>query len=384
MSDEKQIVIENADEPVVPETTATSETIGGENSSTDDGVAIKTDIQAVEKHHATPTRKNDWACVTLVLLSCVVGTIVMRIISYFMPAYSTYGGYLLSQAAFSLPVQLLLFLAAPFCIYKFVGKRTVRQTLEFGSYTKFSPCFLLAFPLGIAVYFITIGVSSGWTGMLRMTGYTVPSGAPDMPTEFNAGFLVAEILMTAVLPAVCEEFAMRGGLLTTAKRSFSRLACVLFCAVAFGLFHQNIRQVFYTALFGALAAYLVYETESIYPAVFMHFANNFCSVYFDYASNYGFFGGGLFDVITAAPGWALALAFFAIILLCVALVIFMLYLHEKRALEKKRAVLRGGGMLPVGGITQVKPTLYELAGVIALGTVAALTTLFTYAWGFLY
>lgn len=350
----------------------------------------------------TDGRKPEYRAAALVLASCVLGVIFMRVLVYFLPLpSSTYGDDLISSAVFTLPTQLLFFLVLPFCVFKFYGKRTVKQTLEYGSYGRFAPYFLLAVPLGIAVYFCTVGVSSAWSGLLRATGYNYSSSTPDMPSTFNAGYFVADVLLTAVLPAVCEEFAMRGGLLTAMQRSFKKGTCVFICAVVFGLFHQNVRQVFYTALFGALAGYITIELKSIYPAMLMHFTNNFLSVFIDYATTYGWsVGGGFFELLGALPIWALAIVFFLIALVGTAIVVFMLYRRDRRAVKAKLKAIEDTAdgaerraalmdmMYPEAENSQAsalyKPKAGDIAGIVALGAVAFCTTVFTYVWGFFY
>ncbi|MBD5131392.1 MAG: CPBP family intramembrane metalloprotease [Clostridiales bacterium] len=348
--------------------------------------------------------KRDCRAVSLALCSAIIGVVVMRIITYFAPLpYSTYGDEILQSAVFSIPTQLLFFLAIPFCIYKFYGGRTVKQTLEFSSVGRFRAYYLLAIPLGVCVYFLTIGISSAWSGLLSLTGYVSSSSSLDKPTEFAAWMLITEIFLTAVLPAVCEEFVMRGGLLTTAKRSFKTVFCVVLCGVIFGLFHQNIRQVFYTSLFGALAAFLTLKTKSLYPAMLMHFVNNFMSVYIDYASDYGFFGGNIFSVMGALPSWMLALLFMIVAVAAAALVVFMLYLEDKRVIGARREAVRRIAATTADepdraaalerelehGLASYRKPRYkiETADIIvgvSVCAVALCTTVFTYVWGFMY
>lgn len=358
--------------------------------------------------------KRDYRAVTLALLSCVAGLILMRIVVYFCAFPSdTYGQSLASDAFFALITQIVFFLGVPFAIYKFYGKRTVRETLEFSSVGGFKPYYLLALPLGAAVFFVTVGVSSLWTSLLRLTGYTVPSNPDLMPNEFVFGYFVADVLLTAVLPAVCEEFAMRGGLLSTVKKSFGTVACVLICGAAFGLFHQNIRQVFYTSLFGMLAAFLTIRLKSIFPAMLMHFGNNFCSVYIDYATEYDWaVGGGFYDISSAGGRTVFAVAALAAAAIAAVLVIAMIYIRDKKVIAKKRDVLKDSafdagnkrvvlmGEFDPQKVEELemekevyggdykrelyKPSLRELAGIIALAVVTLCTTVFTYVWGFLY
>ena len=327
----------------------------------------------------TGARKNT-AAAGYVLCSCVFGVILMRLIVNVLPLRTdTYVGDILSTVAFSVPVQLLFFLAVPFCIYKFYGGRSVRETLKYSSVGKFSPYFLLAIPIGVAVYFLTVVVSSAWSGMLRFTGYTAPTGSPDKPAVFNGGLFALEVIVTAVLPAVCEEFCMRGGLLTEAKNRFDKLTLIFIFGVMFGLFHQNVRQVFYTALFGAFAAYIVLETESLYPAMLVHFTNNFLSVYLDYASDYGFFGGGLFETLGRLPPWITLVLFFAAGLAIAAFVLLMLYCRDGKKHSRKSSASGVPLVNADGGVG-----VCDYALIIAMGVVTALTTLSTYAWGFYY
>ncbi|MDE6293732.1 MAG: hypothetical protein K2L88_03820, partial [Clostridiales bacterium] len=82
--------------------------------------------------------KKDYRAAAYVLCSCVGGLIFMRLVVYFAALPSdTYGQSLASNALFALCSQLIFFLAVPFCIYKFYGTRTVKQTLEFSSIGKF-------------------------------------------------------------------------------------------------------------------------------------------------------------------------------------------------------------------------------------------------------
>ena len=358
------------------------------------------------------------------LVSAAAGVILMRIFVYFLPIdTSTYGYSLLRDALFSLPTQLLFFAAVPFLIYKYYGKRTALEVLEYsniGSFGKdkkgekpFRAYYLLAIPLGLCVFVVTVGVSSSWMQLLRLTGYKYVSSSPDMPEKFNFGFMFAEIVMTAILPAVCEEFCMRGGVLTSSRKVFKTVGAIVFCGVAFGLFHQNVRQVFYTALFGALAAYMTIRLRSIFPAMLMHFANNFASVFISYATNYGWaVGGGFYAMFDTMPVWAMFLLFIAVVGVGVGIVIVMLYFKDKRVMEKKietvkdsafdvtnKRVVLFGEYDPqkisdlemekeVYGADyeedKYKPTARDMMIAIACGVTTFLTTVFTYVWGFFY
>ena len=365
----------------------------------------------------TPELKRDYRAVSYVLVSAVVGLILMRIIVYFLPIdTTTYGGELGSNALFSLITQLVFFLAVPFVIYKFYGKRTVKKTLEYSSVHGFKTYHLLAVPLGFAVLVLTIGISSTWMNFLRMTGYNMPSSSVDKPETLNAGYLIADILLTAAIPAVCEEFCMRGGLLTTAQSTFRTVGCVVLCGITFGLFHQNVKQVFYTTFFGALAALLTINLKSIFPAMIMHFTNNFFSVLLDYATDYNWAVGGdtytFINSVAATRPWALILIFLAVLGIAFGLVYIMFYLRERTVIRRKIETIKDSGfdttkkrVVLMGEYDEekikdlemesqvygadyreekFKPSARDVIIIAAVGVVAILTTVFTYVWGFFY
>ena len=89
------------------------------------------------------------------------------------------------------------------------------------------------------------------------------------------------LLSTAVTPAVVEEFAMRGVVLSCLKRYGNGFALFV-SSVIFGLMHGNFEQIPFAMLLGLYLGFITIKTESILPAVFLHFLNNFFSVVTDY------------------------------------------------------------------------------------------------------
>lgn len=238
--------------------------------------------------------QKEFRTVGIALFAAWCGLVLMRILMRYLPIESDLG----FDAAFSIPVQLGLLLALPFLVYRFGLKMPTREVLEFSNVRKCPwPVLLLAIPVGFCVFFATIGVSTLWQTLLILLGYTHTNSATVYPETFHAGMFIASLLLTAVLPAVCEEFSVRGGLFTMMRRAFRPEAAIVLMGVLFGLFHQNITQVFYTTLFGMLMAYIAYRQKSILPCMIIHFINNGMSVYLDYAEAYGWWGHNFFDWI---------------------------------------------------------------------------------------
>lgn len=234
--------------------------------------------------------------VGITLFAAWCGLVIMRILMRYIPVTDD----LAADAVFTLPVQLGLLLILPYCMYRFGLNMKPREVLAFSNVRKCrTSVLLLSIPLGFVAFFVTIGVSSVWQSLLVTLGYTHSSSATVYPEKFNFFLFLASLTLTAVLPAICEEFAVRGGLLTVVGKAFRPEAAVLIMGLAFGLFHQNITQFFYTALFGTLMAYIAYRHKSILPCMIIHFLNNGAGVYLDYAEAYGWWGHNLYDWINA-------------------------------------------------------------------------------------
>ncbi len=82
-----------------------------------------------------------------------------------------------------------------------------------------------------------------------------------------------EFVAVAIIPPICEEFAMRCcslGLLRKYGKGFS----VFFISLIFGLMHGNIIQFVFAFFVGLILAYVTVQTDSIVPALLIHGFNN--------------------------------------------------------------------------------------------------------------
>lgn len=93
--------------------------------------------------------------------------------------------------------------------------------------------------------------------------------------------IILSILATAVVPALVEEFACRGIVLGS-LRKYGEGFAVLTTAIMFGLIHGNFQQIPFAFMVGLILGFVTVKTGSIWPAILIHFYNNFSSVIFDY------------------------------------------------------------------------------------------------------
>ncbi len=85
-------------------------------------------------------------------------------------------------------------------------------------------------------------------------------------------------LLIAVAPAICEELLFRGYMLGGLKDKLKPIWVIIITALTFGLYHMNVPQGIYATLLGCVLAWVTLKTQSIIPAMLMHFTANLISV----------------------------------------------------------------------------------------------------------
>lgn len=97
-----------------------------------------------------------------------------------------------------------------------------------------------------------------------------------MPSQYEqlmAAPYPTALLVGAVVPAISEEAAFRGYILT-GLRPLGRTAAVVLTGVLFGLMHLSLVRALPLITLGLLFAAAVERTGSILPSILMHFLNN--------------------------------------------------------------------------------------------------------------
>ena len=370
---------------------------------------IGNEIQLYHQRAEGVSRQKQYRVIALLTFCVAVALPVIRLISYYLPIKNE----LLSDFVFSMLMQVGVLLIMPVLFYKFALKQNARKIFIKSGFkrTKWFN-LLLAVPIGVLCYIATIGISNVWQNILIALGYT--HGSSSLPETFSVGALILSLFLTGILPGFCEEFFNRGELLTTIRGSFPFYTAVAIMGLEFGLFHQNITQVFYTMIFGAFMAYMCLKTGSVFPCMIIHFVNNALSVISDYCSTYGFLGGGIYGFINETARTRpqmLLLAFVLCLGVFAGLVVLTVHLNSSRRLSRKKDVIAESGydhtnnrVILVGeedkekvrelGLDKevygykLKEDLYRPSirdNVFFFGaiTVSALTTVFTFIFGWL-
>lgn len=169
-------------------------------------------------------------------------------------------------------LEYMLYVAVPVLAVVLVMRRGVNpfpsRRVERGTYPV---AFFGGLAMAVAANFI-----AGFV-MDFLMGLGVPY--PDFPDSYEPTLtsLLLNLISTAVFPALLEEMTMRGYILGALRPYGDRLA-VTISAVVFGLIHGNVLQFPFAMILGMVLGWLTVKTNSIWPAVLLHFANNTMSV----------------------------------------------------------------------------------------------------------
>jgi hypothetical protein len=88
---------------------------------------------------------------------------------------------------------------------------------------------------------------------------------------------ITALISTAIIPAICEEFALRCCSLGILKKHGKGFA-VFATSIVFGLMHGNVIQFVFAFLVGLILAYVTVRLDNVVPAMFIHGFNNGLSV----------------------------------------------------------------------------------------------------------
>ncbi len=169
------------------------------------------------------------------------------------------------------------------------------------------------------------------------------------------------LVISSVLPAVCEEAVHRGFILKSMQSRLKNIwVLIIFMGILFGLFHGSIWRFLPTALLGGVLSYLMIRTENmIYPALF-HFINNSVPSLLS-----GLLSGGTDTAQTAAATeqlieQGLPISFLGIYIAMACIVPFGFYTADyllRKSQEKERAYLSSNKMLVLLVVFTILPVI---------------------------
>lgn len=94
----------------------------------------------------------------------------------------------------------------------------------------------------------------------------------------DAPGLVTILLVMALAPAIIEEFAFRGFILSGFQSSGNQLRAVILSSLLFGIAHTILQQSIVTFFVGCMLGFIAVRANSIIPCILYHFVHNSLSV----------------------------------------------------------------------------------------------------------
>lgn len=173
----------------------------------------------------------------------------------------------------------ILGLLGPFALGAYLlHKKKVLPSLGFERPNSF-PLMLTSIPFGFLVCLVGNYVTSIFVSMTRASG--VELTAPEYTVPQSVIGRILYVVSIAVVPALVEEFAIRGVVMQPLRRYGDRFAIIVSAAV-FGILHGNLVQAPFAFIAGLGMGYAVCITNSVWTGVLIHFCNNFYSVLMDF------------------------------------------------------------------------------------------------------
>ena len=96
----------------------------------------------------------------------------------------------------------------------------------------------------------------------------------ESPAAKNVPAFLWQVLSTAIVPALMEEFAVRGVVMQS-LRKYGDVFAIVSSAVIFALLHGNMVQAPFALMLGCVLGWAVIITDSLWTGIAIHFMNNF-------------------------------------------------------------------------------------------------------------
>jgi sodium transport system permease protein len=130
--------------------------------------------------------------------------------------------------------------------------------------------------LAVALHPLAVGLLA----FVRIVYPIDPTTLAPFETILNeAPNLFVLLFVMAILPAVCEEFAFRGFILSGLRHMGHKWRAILVSAVLFGLAHGVLQQSIVAGMFGLVLGYIAVQTGSIWPCIVFHALHNTLGIF---------------------------------------------------------------------------------------------------------
>lgn len=178
-------------------------------------------------------------------------------------------------------VSSFFYLFIPFTIIALLT-RIKDKNVNFFPFRKMKPKrALLCIPIGLTVCIIANIFTNFIINIFDSFGVELSQQSDSMAEPQNAFALFLAFMCTAVMPALLEEYSLRGVILQPARK-YGMMFAIVSSSAIFGLMHGNLIQAPFAFLVGMCFAYLSIKCDSLWIGVILHLINNGFSVIMSY------------------------------------------------------------------------------------------------------
>ena len=133
---------------------------------------------------------------------------------------------------------------------------------------------LLAGLLAVAMHPVVSTFANGIRWLYPISEQTMEKLEAFQTMLAGAPNIWALLLMVAVFPAICEELAFRGFVLSGLRRMKNQALAILVSSLFFGIAHQMLQQSIAAFAVGMLIGFVSIKSNSILPCMFYHLIHN--------------------------------------------------------------------------------------------------------------
>ncbi len=216
------------------------------------------------------------------LIGCLIVAFLFSIVLFVPSVYNFYESGLSGQSFINM-IYTLVVVGGTFIFFaKFFKQHGKTQALENGGIDVYEFKTKLSAPKSPLKAFLLIMISFGGCMLANfissilltfLEGIGLQSTYSSVEDPKSVTDLILMCIATAVIPALVEEFALRGVVLSSLRRYGNAFAIVT-SAFMFGIFHGDVAQIPFAFICGLFFAYAVIATDSLWTGIIIHALNN--------------------------------------------------------------------------------------------------------------
>ena len=132
----------------------------------------------------------------------------------------------------------------------------------------------------VAAVLLAFFISPASVALRELIQFLYPVSEETLAVLAQFSSLLAEvptwqiILLMALTPAICEELAFRGFILSGLRHFGSKGTAILISSLFFGIMHAILQQSINAFFFGLVLGYIAVQTGSLLPCILFHFSHN--------------------------------------------------------------------------------------------------------------